>query len=53
MVFQNYVIYLYFMVYGNLVFGLKVWKVFKLEMDEWVQSVVKMLGIDRYFDRKF
>jgi multiple sugar transport system ATP-binding protein len=52
MVFQNYAIYPHLTVYGNLAFGLKARKVPKPEMDERVHSAAKMLGIDRYLDRK-
>jgi len=52
MVFQNYAIYPHLTVYGNLAFGLKARKVPKQEMDERVQAAAKMLGIDRYLDRK-
>jgi multiple sugar transport system ATP-binding protein len=52
MVFQNYAIYPHLTVYGNLAFGLKARKVPKVEMDQRVQSAAKMLGIDRYLDRK-
>ncbi|MBI2458414.1 MAG: sn-glycerol-3-phosphate ABC transporter ATP-binding protein UgpC [candidate division NC10 bacterium] len=52
MVFQNYAIYPHLTVYGNLAFGLKARKVPKPEMDERVRAAAKMLGIDRYLDRK-
>ncbi len=52
MVFQNYAIYPHLTVYGNLAFSLKARKVSKKEMDPLVRSTAKMLGIDRYLERK-
>ena len=52
MVFQNYAIYPHLTVYGNLAFSLKARKVAKDEIDTQVRSTAKLLGIDRYLERK-
>lgn len=45
MVFQNYVFYLYMMVVQNMGFVLKVVKIGKVEICEWVFVVVKLFDL--------
>ena len=52
MVFQNYALYPHMSVYENLAFGLKLRKYDKNEIDSRVQHAAKILGIDKYLDRK-
>jgi len=52
MVFQNYALYPHMSVYENLAFGLKLRKYDKKEIDSRVQHAAKILGIDKYLDRK-
>jgi multiple sugar transport system ATP-binding protein len=52
MVFQNYALYPHMTVYENLAFGLKLRKYDKQEIDRRVQHAAKILGIDRFLDRK-
>jgi multiple sugar transport system ATP-binding protein len=52
MVFQNYALYPHMTVYDNLAFGLKLRKYDKAEIDRRVQHAARILGIDKYLDRK-
>jgi multiple sugar transport system ATP-binding protein len=52
MVFQNYALYPHMSVYENLAFGLKLRKYPKSEIDQRVQHAAKILGIDKFLDRK-
>ncbi len=52
MVFQNYALYPHMSVYDNLAFGLKLRKYDKAEIDRRVQHAAKILGIDKFLDRK-
>ncbi|MBM2839869.1 MAG: ABC-type sugar transport system ATPase subunit [Bacteroidetes bacterium] len=52
MVFQNYALYPHMSVYENLAFGLKLRKYEKQEIDRRVQHAAKILGIDKFLDRK-
>jgi multiple sugar transport system ATP-binding protein len=52
MVFQNYALYPHMSVYENLAFGLKLRKYDKREIDGRVQDAAKILGIDKFLDRK-
>lgn len=52
MVFQNYVLYFYMIVFENMVFGFKFRKFLKDEIKRCVYEVVKILGIEYLFDRK-
>jgi multiple sugar transport system ATP-binding protein len=52
MVFQNYALYPHMSVYENLAFGLKLRKYDKAEIEHRVQHAAKILGIDKFLDRK-
>jgi len=52
MVFQNYALYPHMTVRENMAFPLKMKKIKKEEIEERVQSVSKMLEIDKLLDRK-
>ena len=52
MVFQNYALYPHMNVYDNMAFGLKLRKFKKPEIDERVRNAAKILGIDKFLDRK-
>ncbi len=52
MVFQNYALYPHMTVRENIAFPLKMKKIKKEEIEERVQSVSKMLEIDKLLDRK-
>ncbi len=52
MVFQNYAVYPFLTVYGNIAFPLKVMHVAKDEIDRRVKTVAKMLQVDGLLDRK-
>ncbi|MEK9136006.1 MAG: sn-glycerol-3-phosphate ABC transporter ATP-binding protein UgpC [Bacteroidota bacterium] len=52
MVFQNYALYPHMSVFENLAFGLKLRKYEKQEIDRRVQHAAKILGIDKFLDRK-
>ncbi|GGE44267.1 maltodextrin import ATP-binding protein MsmX [Pullulanibacillus camelliae] len=52
MVFQNYALYPHMNVYDNMAFGLKLRKFKKDEIEKRVQNAAKILGIDKFLDRK-
>ena len=52
MVFQSYALYPHMSVYDNLAFGLKLRKVKKDEIDRRVKEGAKILGLERFLDRK-
>ena len=52
MVFQNYALYPHMSVYENLAFGLKLRKYDKAEIERRVQHAARILGIDKFLDRK-
>jgi len=52
MVFQSYALYPHMSVYDNLAFGLKLRKVKKEEIDRRVKEAAKILGLERFLDRK-
>src|SRR2546426_6938320 len=52
MVFQNYALYPHMSVRKNLGYGLRVRKTPKLDIEERVVRVAKLLGLDPYLDRK-
>jgi multiple sugar transport system ATP-binding protein len=52
MVFQNYALYPHMSVYENLAFGLRLRKYDAKEIEGRVQHAAKILGIDKYLDRK-
>jgi len=52
MVFQNYALYPHMTVYDNLAFGLKLRNYEKKEIEARVQHAAKILGIDKFLDRK-
>jgi multiple sugar transport system ATP-binding protein len=52
MVFQSYALYPHMSVYDNLAFGLKLRKMKKDEIDRRVQEGAKILGLERFLDRK-
>ena len=52
MVFQNYALYPHMTVYDNMVFGLKLKKLSKSEIDERVKNAARILGITEYLNRK-
>lgn len=52
MVFQNYALYPHMSIYDNIAFGLRARKLSKSEIDERVQEVAKMLGIEHLLKRK-
>jgi len=52
MVFQNYALYPHMSVYDNMAFGLKLRKFKKEEIEKRVQNAAKILGIDKFLDRK-
>lgn len=52
MVFQDYALYPHLKVYDNMAFGLKVRKYPKEEIKERVGWASKLLGLDKYLDRK-
>ncbi len=51
MVFQSYALYPHMNVYDNIAYGLKMRKVPKKQIDQKVQEIAKLLGIDEYLDR--
>ena len=52
MVFQDYALYPYMTVYGNLAFSLKIRKMPKEEIDRIVHRVAKMLEIEHLLERR-
>ena len=52
MVFQSYALYPHMSVYDNLAFGLKLRKLKKDEIDRRVQEGAKILGLEKFLDRK-
>ncbi len=52
MVFQNYALYPHMTVYDNMAFGLKIRKFPKEEIDRRVHEAAKILGIEKFLDRK-
>jgi multiple sugar transport system ATP-binding protein len=52
MVFQNYALYPHMDVYNNMAFGLKLRKFPKSEIDRRVKEAAKILGIEKFLDRK-
>ena len=52
MVFQNYALYPHMTVYKNMAFGLKLRKMPKPEIDRRVRDAARILGIERFLDRK-
>lgn len=52
MVFQNYALYPHMTVAQNIAFGLKIRKVPQEEIDQLVQEVSKLLGLEKLLDRK-
>jgi multiple sugar transport system ATP-binding protein len=52
MVFQSYALYPHMSVYDNLAFGLKLRKIRKDEIDRRVKEGAKILGLERFLDRK-
>jgi multiple sugar transport system ATP-binding protein len=52
MVFQSYALYPHLSVRGNLGFGLKLRKTSKTTIEERVQEVARILGLDELLDRK-
>ena len=52
MVFQNYALYPYLTVYGNLAFGLKEHKVPRAEVDRRVREMSAILGLDALLGRR-
>ncbi|HEX2221006.1 MAG TPA: sn-glycerol-3-phosphate ABC transporter ATP-binding protein UgpC [Candidatus Limnocylindria bacterium] len=52
MVFQSYALYPHMSVYDNLAFGLKLRKIRKEEIDRRVKEGAKILGLERFLDRK-
>ncbi|AFH48902.1 ABC-type sugar transport system ATPase subunit [Ignavibacterium album JCM 16511] len=52
MVFQNYALYPHMSVYENLAFGLKLRKLDKHEIDKRVNEAARILGLEKYLDRK-
>lgn len=52
MVFQSYALYPHMSVYDNMAFGLKLRKYSKMEIDERVKHAAKILGLEKYLDRK-
>ena len=52
MVFQNYALYPHMSVFDNLAFGLQLRKVAKDEIRRRVEGAAKVLGLERYLDRR-
>lgn len=52
MVFQNYALYPHMTVYDNLAFGLKLRKLDKQEIDKRVNEAARILGLEKYLNRK-
>lgn len=52
MVFQNYALYPHMTVFKNMSLGLELRKVPRNEINNRVKDAAKMLGIDKYLDRK-
>lgn len=52
MVFQNYALYPYMTVYGNMAYALKIRKLPKDEIDRKVHEVAKILEIEQLLDRR-
>lgn len=52
MVFQNYALYPHMTVYENLAFGLKLRKLDKQEIERRVSDAAKILGLEKYLNRK-
>ncbi len=52
MVFQNYALYPHMTVFENLAFGLKLRKLSKQEIEERVNYAAKILGLEKYLNRK-
>ncbi|WP_050524060.1 ABC transporter ATP-binding protein [Pseudorhodobacter wandonensis] len=52
MVFQNYALYPHMSIKDNIAFGLRRLKTSKKEINERVDAVTKMLGLEPYLDRK-
>jgi multiple sugar transport system ATP-binding protein len=52
MVFQSYALYPHMSVYDNLAFGLKLRKIKKDEIDRRVQEGAKILGLEKFLERK-
>lgn len=52
MVFQNYALYPHMTVFDNMAFGLKLRKFPKEEIKERVEHAAKILGLEKYLDRK-
>ncbi len=52
MVFQNYALYPHMSVYDNMAFGLKLRKFPKDEIDRRVKDAARILGLEKYLDRK-
>lgn len=52
MVFQNYALYPHMSVFENMAFGLKLRKYPKDEIKERVMNAAKILGLEKYLDRK-
>jgi multiple sugar transport system ATP-binding protein len=52
MVFQSYALYPHMSVYDNLAFGLKLRKIKKEEIDRRVQEGAKILGLEKFLERK-
>lgn len=52
MVFQNYALYPHMSVKDNLSFGLRIKKVDRKEIEERIEWASKILGLDKYLDRK-
>lgn len=52
MVFQNYALYPHMTVYENLAFGLKLRKLDKKEIENRVIEAAKILGLEKYLNRK-
>lgn len=52
MVFQNYALYPNMTVYGNIAYSLKIRKIPKIEIDQRVREVARILEIESLLDRK-
>lgn len=52
MVFQNYALYPHMTVYNNIAYPLKLRKFSKSDIDKKVKEAAKVLGIDKYLNRK-
>lgn len=52
MVFQNYALYPHMNVFDNMAFGLKLRKFDKTEIKKRVNNAAKILGLEKYLDRK-